>query len=176
MKWLLIVPAVLVGVVALLALLGSLVPRQHVASRSARFQQRPEVLWQTLTDFAKLPTWAPEVRKVERLPDREGHPVWLHSGPRWQAPMEVVEFDPPRRFKTTISDPRLPFGGSWTYQVSPSGGGSVVTITEDGEIRNPVFRFLARFVIGYTGTMDAYLRALGRKHGEAVAPGPVVPG
>ena len=48
-----------------------------------------------------------------------------------------------------------------------------MTITESGVIHNPLFRFLARFLFGYTGTADAYLRALGAKHGESVTPGVV---
>jgi hypothetical protein len=35
-------------------------------------------------------------------------------------------------------------------------------------VRNPVFRFMSRFVFGYTATMKQQLRALGRKVGEEV--------
>jgi hypothetical protein len=42
----------------------------------------------------------------------------------------------------------------------------VVTITESGEIYNPVFRFMARFVFGYDSTMAGYLGALSRKFGQ----------
>ena len=44
----------------------------------------------------------------------------------------------------------------------PDGEGSTVTITERGEIYNPVFRSLARFMFGYTSTMDKTLDALER--------------
>jgi hypothetical protein len=47
---------------------------------------------------------------------------------------------------------------------------STLRITEDGEIRNPIFRFVARFFLGYTATMEAYLRDLGRRFGETVQP------
>ncbi len=42
----------------------------------------------------------------------------------------------------------------------------MVTITENGEIYNPFFRFMARFVFGYTVTMETYLKALGKKFSE----------
>jgi hypothetical protein len=96
----------LIAAGGLVALMGSLVPLAHVAARSARFNQRPDALWGRLTDFAELPTWAPEMLKVERVADLNGHPVWLHTGERWSAPMEVVEFDPPRRFTLRIADPK----------------------------------------------------------------------
>ncbi len=174
MKIVLLVVVGVVGLVTLVALVGSLIPRHHVAARSARFRASADALQQTLTDFAELPGWAPEITKVERIADRGGHPVWLHSGRRRSAPMEVVEFLPPRRFTLRIADPKLPFGGAWTYEIAAPGG-TLVTITENGEIGNPVMRFLSRFVFGQTSTMDGYLRSLGKKHGETVTPGPGVP-
>ena len=175
MKIVLFILVAVVALVVLIAVVGLFVPRHHVAARSARFSASADALWQTLTDFADMPAWAPEVMRVSRLPDQNGHPVWLHAGRRWKAPMEVTEFVPPRRFTTRIADPKLPFGGSWTYEIAATDGGSLVTITENGEIGNPVMRFLSRFVFGQTSTLDAYLRALGKKHGEPVTPGPGVP-
>lgn len=172
MKIVVFIVATVVGLVALVGLAGSLLPRHHVAARSAHFHASPDSLWQTLTDFARLPTWAPEVMKVERLPDRNGHPVWRQTGARWSAPMEVVELQPTHRFTVRIVDPKLPFGGAWTYEIAAAPGGTAVTITENGDIRNPVMRFLSRFVFGQTSTLDGVLRALGKKHGETVTPGP----
>ena len=45
---------------------------------------------------------------------------------------------------------------------------TIVRITEDGQVYNPVFRFMSRFVFGHARTMDAYLRALGRAAGQEV--------
>lgn len=80
--------------------------------------------------------------------------------------LEVVEDDPPRRLVGRIVDTGAPFGGSWTYQVTPVDGGSRVSVTEDGWVSNPIFRFMARFVFGYHSTLDSYLRALGRRFGD----------
>jgi hypothetical protein len=167
-----VLAVVVIGVV--ITVVGSLLPARHVASRAARYTTPPDSLWGTLSDFPNMPGWAPELTRVERLPDRDGHPVWLHVGSRWSAPMELIEFEPPRRFTTRIADPELPFGGTWTYEVVPTGAGATVTITERGEVGNPMMRFLSRFVFGQTSTIDAYLEALGRKHGETVTPGPGV--
>jgi uncharacterized protein YndB with AHSA1/START domain len=174
MKIVLFIVLAVVAIGVLVTVVGSLLPARHVASRSARFATPPDTLWSTLSDFPRMAGWAPELTRVERLPDRGGHPVWLHVGPRWSAPMELTEFDPPRRFTLRIADPKLPFGGTWTYEVAAADGGATVTITEKGEIANPMMRFLSRFVLGQTSTMDAYLKALGRKHGETVTPEPGV--
>ena len=68
---------------------------------------------------------------------------------------------------TRIADPNLPFGGTWTYELTPQADGStMLRITENGEIRNIFFRFVSRFLMGYTKTMEDYLNALGQKFGE----------
>ncbi len=76
----------------------------------------------------------------------------------------------PARLVTRIADERLPYGGTWTYEVEEDAGGSRVTITEDGEIYNPIFRVVSRFFLGYHATQRSYLRALGAKFGETVEP------
>jgi hypothetical protein len=67
-----------------------------------------------------------------------------------------------------IADEGLAFGGSWTLEVAEYGEVTSLTVTEDGEIYNPVFRFVSRFITGQTATIDQYLRALGKKLGVEV--------
>jgi hypothetical protein len=73
--------------------------------------------------------------------------------PSWRSGVTGVDIVPPRdgRFST-----------------EPNG--SRVRITERGEVRNVIFRFMARFVFGYTATMETYLKDLGGKLGETVTP------
>ena len=69
---------------------------------------------------------------------------------------------------TRIADPKLPFGGSWSHQISPVDGGSSLRITETGEVYNPIFRFVSRFFIGHAASIEKYFTALGNKFGERV--------
>jgi hypothetical protein len=71
---------------------------------------------------------------------------------------------------TRIADPEQPFGGTWTFELAPADGGTRLTITERGEVYNPIFRALGRFVFGHTATIDQYLRALGAAFGDALTP------
>jgi hypothetical protein len=76
---------------------------------------------------------------------------------------------PPRRMVTRIADPDLPFGGGWTFELEPADGpqgGTSVRITEDGEVYNPVFRFVSRFVLGHTRSMERYLADLQAQAGQ----------
>ena len=78
---------------------------------------------------------------------------------RVEPPYEIVEQAPPSRLVTRVAD-GLPYGGTWTFELAPEGGGTRLTITEHGEVYNPIFRVLARFVFGHAATMEAYLEDL----------------
>ena len=45
-----------------------------------------------------------------------------------------------------------------------------MTISERGEVYNPLYRFVSRFFIGHTRTIDAYLAELARSFGEEPTP------
>jgi len=40
---------------------------------------------------------------------------------------------------------------------------AALTITENGEVYNPLFRFMARYIFGYEGTIENHMAAL-KKH------------
>ena len=75
MKWVLIARGVIVGLILLIGLVGMLIPKSHVASRKARFNQTPQTVWDAITDFQGQTSWRTSLTKVERLPDRDGNAV-----------------------------------------------------------------------------------------------------
>ena len=168
MKWLLIAGAVMVGLIVIATIWGALLPREHHAQRSARLAQPPAAVWSVLADPLAAASWRDDVRSVEPLPDHEGRARWREIGSD-AITYELVADEPPVRRVVRIADPDLPFGGTWTYALAADGEGCRLTITEDGEVRNPLFRFLARYAFGHGGTMEAYLRALGRRFEEDVS-------
>jgi hypothetical protein len=161
LKWLLRLVAVLVASVLLVVAIGASLPQKHVASRSVSLGQPSEAVWRLI---AGPSDWRPEVRSSQALPSREGHRVWQETNQHGQTiTFEEVESTPARRLVTRIADPKLPFGGTWTYEITPTAQGCSLTITENGEVYNPIFRFVSRFIIGHTATIDAYLKALTAK-------------
>jgi hypothetical protein len=159
-KWSCRIVGGLVAMIAAVWLIGSQLPVEHHASMSAEYEHPPEVVWAVISDFTASPTWRSAVDTVNRLPDRNGRPSWRETGSYGSMALELEEHLPPLRMVTRITDPDLPFGGRWTYELEPLARGSRLTITENGEIYNPAFRFLSRFVFGYTETMDRYLEDL----------------
>lgn len=174
MKTLLKVAAALLIVVAVLTIYGTTLPVGHSAVSYARFHQTPEVLWAAISDFPGMVGWRTGVTAVERLPDRDGFPVWsLRSGDE-AMPLQVTESIPLHGLTTVIpADAQLPFGGSWIWQISRAEEVTLVTISEKGEIYNPLFRALAKLFFGYHSTLEEALVDLGRKFGEEVQPQPV---
>jgi uncharacterized protein YndB with AHSA1/START domain len=159
MKWIWIGAAVIAVLVAVMLLVGWLLPEKHHAHRQATLKAPPEVVWELMTNVEAFPSWRSNVKTVQRLPDREGRKVWVEEGSSGRITLAVERSEAPRLLVLRIADPDLPFGGTWTYEVSPAASGSTLTITEDGAIYNPLFRVMARFVFGYEGTMAAYLTA-----------------
>ena len=168
----LVAVGLLVAAAVAVVVIGVLLPKGHTATRSARFHQPPEAVWAAITDVDGFPNWRPGVTKVEHLPGDDGRTRWREHERHGKTTFEVVEAAPPARLVVRIADPGLPYGGSWTYEVAPAGdGASTLTVTEDGEVYNPVFRFVSRFVLGHTAGLEKYLRALGTKFGETVTVG-----
>ena len=163
MKWIILTAAVLVALVGSVAVVGWLLPVRHEASRSAHFNRPPEQIYAVVSDVANYASWFEGVNRIEMLESPNGRIRFrehLSDGP---IVMEVIETRPPSRFVTAIADPDQPFGGTWTFDITPESGGARLTITERGEIYNPIFRFMAKFVFGYTSTMEGFLRSLANK-------------
>ncbi len=160
----------LVLLVVAIASVGALLPVAHVASRSGDFEQPPDTLYGVVNDVARYPEWWSDVSRVEMLEPVDGRVRFREHMTTGPIVMEIVEARPASRVVTRIADPDQPFGGTWTFEITPTAGGSRLTITERGEVYNPVFRFMSRFVFGHTGTLESFLRALGARFGESVAP------
>ena len=149
---------------------GYSLPVKHTARRSATIGAADTTVWAAITDAGAFPSWRTKVESVEMLPAVEGRRAWREKGSDGAVTYEVIRAEPPRRLVTRIADRDLPFGGEWEYELAPDGDGTRVTITERGEVYNPVFRFVSRFVMGHTATIDDYLRSLGRKFGQELEP------
>lgn len=171
MKWVLIVLGGVAGLVALMMLIGAFVPREHRATSTVTLRQPPDSVWKVVRDLGGIPAWWPEIKESVRQPDRGGQEVWRQKMSGWDVPLIVIESAPPRRLVTQIdTSAGGAFGGTWTYELIPESGGTRISVTEAGWIGNPIFRFLSRFVFGYYGSLDGYLKALGKRFGEEVRP------
>lgn len=175
MRWVFGIVGLLVALVLIVCIIGYMLPKSHVASASARFAAPPDSIWTSLTDVAAFPKWRPGVVRVELLPDENGQRGWREFAKHDAVTYRVVESVAPQRLVARIADQNLPYGGRWTYALTRDGSGTRLTITENGEVYNPIFRFVSRFITGHTSMMESVLRALGTRHRETVVPEPARP-
>lgn len=167
MYWILGIVGVLVLAGIIIFVIGSFLPEGHVASKTLTLRQPPETVWQVISDFANQPKWNPEMKSVERLPDRNGHAVWQEEMSGMKIPLETLETEAPKKLVRRIASEDLGFGGDWEYIITPTiEGGSQLTITERGKVPNALFRFMSKYVFGHTATMEKYMTALAGKFGE----------
>jgi Polyketide cyclase / dehydrase and lipid transport. len=168
MKWLLIVVVALAAVIAGVTAVGAALPQNHTSERSAHLPASPVKVWSIITDVPKYPAWRADVASVELLPGDSGRLAWREVSPKGnKLAYEATTSEAPSHFVTLITDKGIPFGGSWDYRIDPDGSGSRITITEHGEVYNPVFRFVSKFVIGHTATIDKYLGSLAARAASA---------
>ena len=160
LRILILVLGVLVALILLLVAIGYALPINHMATREARLAAPPERVFSVLRDVEKFPTWRSDVKSVEVLATTPAL-RWRERGDN-DITFEMETVEAPGKIVTRIVDKTLPFGGSWSYDLSPEGGGTRLVITENGEVYNPLFRFMSRFVFGHTATIDRFLDDLGK--------------
>ena len=179
MKYVWITLCVLVGLVALVAIVGAFLPKAHAAAKRMMLPVPAKVVFAAIADIEAYPQWAPGVKSVQWLPDRDGCRVFREVGPHGPMDLAIERREPDRLFVTRIVTEGSPFGGTWTLRLDERDGRTMLTRTEHGEVDNVVFRCLARFLFGHTATMDAFLPALAKRCGaigavfEACAPDPM---
>jgi hypothetical protein len=169
----LIVVGIVVGlglIVGIVALIGSRLPKTHVASRSILLRQSPQNVYAVVRDFGSAPTWRSDVKHIDVQPQANGRVHFREEGKNGVINYELAEDLPAQRMVTRILDTDLGFGGKWTYTFMPENGGTRVTITEDGDVSNVLFRFMSRYVFGHTATLDSYLSSLAKRFGETATP------
>jgi hypothetical protein len=135
----------LVSLVVVMAIVGAMLPRGHVAARRADFAKPADDVWRAMIELAQAS----------------------------ELPVEVEVEEPPRCRITRIKDEGLPFGGRWIFELQPEGAATRLTITEDGFVKNPVFRLIS--ALAPNATKTKFLRQLGGKLGVPVNVEPAEP-
>lgn len=176
MAWIL-VPIGLLVIVAVIAIaIGSGLPREHVATVRIRLAAAPAAVWAVLDDPLSAAAWRRDLKSVDALPDVGGRRSWREVTPSETITYVLDESTPLQSRTTRIADENLPFGGQWEFSLAAEGTGTVVTVTERGFVAPALFRFMARYVFGYTKTLEDYLGALATHLNEKATPEVVASG
>lgn len=148
----------LLGIFTVLAAFGATTPRQHVAMEIAELGAAPEVVYAAVRDVAAAPAWRSDLDRVEILPDSGERPVYREIGDDGATTYEITEDIPNERLVTEIAEPGRSFTGRWVFQFAArEDGGTRLTVTEVGDVPNPVLRFFASTIFGFDAGIRQYI-------------------
>jgi uncharacterized protein YndB with AHSA1/START domain len=167
MRYVLIAIGVLVMLLLCVVLVGWSLPKHHRVTVKRAYAARPSALYALISDVRAYSSWRGDVTTVEMLSDEGGRPRWRETT-RSGGPITYVmeESIPDRKLVARIADTNLPFGGAWTYELTPTGSeGAELAI-----VYNPIFRFVSRFVMGHTATIERYLDDLEKRFPAVITP------
>lgn len=150
----------IVALVLFVVIIGSLLPESHTASRERVLAAEPAQVFAAISTPSEFAAWRSGVDRVEMLPAVDGKPAFREIGSDGAIAYVFDEVVPHQRLVSRIADEGLPFGGTWTFEVRPVPEGAALRVTEDGQVYNPIFRFVSRFVVGHHRTLDRYLADL----------------
>ncbi len=147
--------------------IGYSLNEKHTATGETALAAPPEAVWSTITDFSNAANFRFQLSRVDVLPAQNGLPAWREVERNGESiSFAVTESKPPAKLVVKITGDDQPFGGTWTYELTPSGPGTRIRITENGEIYHPIYRFVSHLFLNQASTIEEYLHALETKHGK----------
>lgn len=166
MKIVLLIVSVLLISIALVYLIGFLMPVKHQLSVSRQFAVDKKTIWQILVDFGHHANWRRDIVSAEKVSANDvANEIWQESDNHGNViRYENRDIIKEQSLKRVIVSKHLAFGGSWTFNLasddSQPQAQATLTITENGEVYNPMFRFLGKTVFGFDTSMRRFLEDL----------------
>lgn len=159
-KWASAAAAIIVLAAGSVYALGLRLPADHLAEAETLIPAPIDQVAATIRNVEAHPRWRPAVKHVE-IRQRHGSSVsYVEHSTNGKIAFQLDEEVPGHRFRATITDQNLPFGGYWIIGLSSQADGTLVRIEEHGTVRNPIFRFVSKWIIGQDATIRAYLNDL----------------
>jgi hypothetical protein len=159
MLWSLVIVVVAAGVLILLAyVVGRQMPEDHVAEAERVIPASPEALAERIFRVEDQPRWRGSVDAIE-IASREAGQVRYRERSGGDAIDFLLRQDESRHtFESEIVSTDLPFGGRWRFTLEPRGDqATLLRIREEGFVRPPLFRSVAKYVFGHDATLRRYL-------------------
>lgn len=152
---------ILLGIAALVVfVMGYRLPEAHTATVARELQAPVDRVYNEIATPSAYPKWRSGIQRVdviEAQPDSGLGPRFREHGLGDETTYEILEQIENKLFVTSIADEGLPYGGTWTFELEPTATGTLVRITEEGEVYNPFFRFVSKYVMGHTRGIETFL-------------------
>lgn len=134
--------------VLIMFILGSALPREHIATASTMIHAPQGRIWSLMEDLDAQPHWRTSLKSIEALPnDSDGHRCWAEVQRGMRIPLCEETVDAPTTRVVAIADPTLNYGGRWTYNLTAlTPDTTQVTILEEGTVDSPLWRFVGHYL------------------------------
>lgn len=156
-KWAVKSVLAILGLILTILAIGFVLPEKHIASVDGELDLSSEKVWELISEYEKFPEWRSNVSSVQPLSST----AWVEvNAQNEQVKYKQTEKIDQQRLVTEIASKGLPYSGKWIFTIEPKGGKTVLTIEEQGEVYNPIFRFVSKFIIGHKSSINQYFADL----------------
>jgi hypothetical protein len=158
MKWVFISLGILIVLIAIIYLIGSLMNVKHVATIQREFKKTSsnEIL-SLITNYKEYASWRSGIKEL--TVDSVNH--WTEKNSHGDKVSYRLEMgDEKGKLMTRILNKDLTYGGFWEFTITTMDDGCSVKIVENGEVYNPLFRFMAKYIFGHETTLKNYMNDL----------------
>ena len=164
MNIVLITLGIIVGIIILMVLIGYVTPVKHTASVTEELKLPDHKLYKLLINFKNYPKWRTELKGVKVISESE----WVEVSKFGEMALSFTELVENKKIVGSIvPDKSLQFGGSWTYDLQATGSKTTkLTVTENGEVYSPLFRFVSKYIMGHKGTLKRFMKNLQDEIGD----------
>ena len=140
-------------------LIGNAIEPRHSTQVARSVLATPAEVAKLIRNVEAYPSWRHGV-SISDLQKHETEATYVETAFGDVIAYRLDEKSRDKLFVATITDKTLPFGGTWTFEISTDGGATTLMIREDGVIRDPFYRFFAKYVFGYDSSIVSYLNSL----------------
>ncbi len=148
MTWPLIIIVAIGALIALLVVIGFLMPVRYEGTTTVEYDRSVQQVWDALQNVETHPMTGRMMKSVETLPSDEGRPAWKEDmGHGEIMTVKTTTFEPPHHMTREMTAAAVNMTSEWEYALEPAGQGcrvslSGVTDIETGTWHTPIFRVM----------------------------------
>ena len=146
--------------IALVVLIGSLMPERYEGQSTVTLAKPPEEVWQALLDYQRHPMTGKMMKQIEAEGSEDGLPVWVEEmGHGERISVQTKAAEAPKHMVREMSSQAVPMTSTWKYALEPQGSGTKLTMDGETFIRRgtwhvPIFRVMMKLGGGVKKGLD----------------------